>query len=432
MKLLSALASLALALPFAACAGPDYGRALPKGAPALIQLKASEKRPDFSEGFQHRDALIAPLDRSIAWFDKPSTQELFPMEGITHARARASLVRFKELLLQCETAGEFTRRVDTEFTVYKSAGWNGKGGGLLYTAYCTPIFEGSRTKTEKYRYPLYALPPDVVKAKGGEMVMQTVYDYEHSESGEPVEELLPAKPGAILGRRTASGGIEPYPTRREIEASSLLEGKGLELVYLANPLDVFIAQVNGSTVIETSSGEQLKFGYSGKNGRPYSSLGKELIRAKELKAKDMSLSKIREWGRANPEKLREYMARNDSYVFFQPLDGNPSGSLGFEVEAERTLATDKALFPRGGVVFVDAPPSVKKWRWPWESKPKANPPYHLFMFDQDTGGAIRTAGRADIYLGIGPDAEERAGRTMAEGQLYYLFLNDSEDARALP
>ncbi|HTF87412.1 MAG TPA: MltA domain-containing protein [Planctomycetota bacterium] len=405
MKLLSCLASLALFLPFAACKGPDYGRPLPEGAPALLKLSAKEPRPDFSEGFEHRDQLLIPLERSIEWFGKPSSQTFFPMEGVSFERARDSVVRFKELLLQSKSAEEFTHRLDLEFTIYKSAGWNAKGGGLLYTAYCTPIFEGSRTKDATYQYPLYAMPPDLVKGEKG----------------------------AILGRRTASGSVEPYPARREIEASALLEGKNLELVYLMDPLDVFIAQVNGSAVIETSSGEQLKFGYSAKNGREYSSLGKELIRAKELKAKDMSLSKIREWGRANPEKLRGYMARNDSYVFFTEIDGNPCGSLGFQVEGDRSLATDKTLFPRGGVVFVDTPKQAKSWYWPWEAKPIVrSPPYRRFMLDQDTGGAIRTAGRADLYFGIGPEAEQRAGNTMAEGQLYYFFLNESEEPRAIP
>ena len=405
MKLLSALVSLALLLPFAACAAPDYGRPLPPGAPALIKVSMNDPHPDFSEGFTHRDAILPALERSIAWTKKPSSKQFFPMEGISFERACDSLVRFKQLLTECRNADEFSRRLALEFSLYKSAGWNAKGGGVLFTAYCTPIFEGSRTKSETYKYPLYALPPDLVKAKDG----------------------------SILGRRTASGSLEPYPARREIEASMLLAGKHLELVYLKDPLDVFIAQVNGSACIETATGEKLKFGYSGKNGREYSSLGKELIRAKEIAAKEMSLTKIRAWGVAHPEKLREYMSHNESYVFFQEIDGNPSGSLGFAVEGERSLATDKLLFPRGGIVFVDTPKAPTSWHWPWESSdPPRPPPCRRFMLDQDTGGAIRTAGRADMYLGIGPEAEQRAGQTMAEGQLYYFFVNESEVVRASP
>lgn len=395
MKTSFATVSTALLLLLVACAAPDYGRPLPPGAPALIKLSPSEPHPDFSEGFIHRDELMPALDRSIEWSKKESSKAFFPMEGISYERARDSLLRFKELLTQSRSAEEFTRRLALEFTLYKSAGWNAKGGGVLYTAYCTPIFEGSRKKDATYKYPLYALPPDLVKAKDG----------------------------SILGRRTATGAVEPYPTRREIEASMVLEGKKLELAYLKDPLDVFIAHVNGSACIETPTGEKLKFGYAGKNGREYTSLGKELIRANELKAKDMSLSTIRAWGAKHPEKLREFMNHDESYVFFQEIAGNPRGSLNVEVEGDRTLATDKKLFPRGGVVFVET--KLKNYS-------TTDQLFQRFMLDQDTGGAIRTAGRADIYLGIGPDAEQRAGKTMAEGQLYYFFLNESEAARASP
>ena len=395
MKLLSAVLALVLLFPQAACTTPDYGRPLPLGAPALIKLKPNEARPDFSEGYANRDEILPALERSIEWTKKESSKQFFPMEGISFERARDSMLRFRELLLESKSSEEFTRRLALDFTVYKSAGWNAKGGGVLFTAYCTPILDGQRTPDATYRYPLYALPPDLVKGKDG----------------------------AILGRRTASGGLEPYPDRRAIEASSLLAGKGLELVYLKDPFDAFIAHVNGSAFIETPSGESLKFGYSGKNGQPYSSLGKELIRTKELKAQDMSLQKIREWGQKNPDRLAEYMARNESYVFFVEIDGNPRGSLNVEVEANRTLATDKALFPRGGVVFV----STKL-----KNHSNSDQYFNQFMLDQDTGGAIRTAGRGDMYLGVGPEAEIRSGRTMAEGQLYYLFLNEGESLRASP
>ncbi len=411
MKLLAATLAFVFAAVMGSCVTPDYGRPLPPGAPALLKLKPGEKPPDFAEGFHNRAEILPALDRSIEWFKRPSSAQFFPQEGITFERARDTLLRFRELLVESRSAEEFKRGLAFDFDVYKSAGWNAKGGGLLYTAYCTPILEGSRKKDDTYRYPLYALPPDLVKAKRGDLI---------TLDGAQVT----ANGGEVLGRRTASGGVETYPSRREIEASAMFEGKGLELVYLRDPLDAFIAHVNGSAFIETPTGESLKFGYSGKNGREYSSLGKALIAGKELKSKDMSLQKIRDWGRNNPSKLADYMARNESYVFFVELDGNPRGSLNVEVEGGRTLATDKVLFPRGGVVFVDT--KLKNFSSPdlW---------FRRFMLDQDTGGAIRTAGRADIYLGIGPEAEQRAGRVMNEGQLYYIFLKEGEGAlRAAP
>ena len=153
-----------------------------------------------------------------------------------------------------------------------------------------------------------------------------------------------------------------------------------------------------------------KLGYSGKNGQPYTSLRKELVRDGKID-EDGKLASIREWAAAHPDELPEYMDRNASYVFFTPIEGTPRGSLNVEVTGNRTLATDKTLFPRGAVCFVDTQVGTGR-------------EFRQFMFDQDTGGAIRTAGRADIYLGSGATAERLAGTTEQEGQLYYLFLKD--------
>ena len=183
--------------------------------------------------------------------------------------------------------------------------------------------------------------------------------------------------------------------------------------------DATTTEIDTTITLELENGELVRFGYSGKNGRPYSSLGAELIRDGELPQGGVSLDAIRRWAADNPALLEEYLHRNESYVFFTGIDGTPRGSLNVPVEPGRTLATDKSLFPRGALVFVDtrlpAPTGRDKL-------------YERFMLDQDTGGAIRTAGRADIYLGIGPEAGKLAGRTKAEGQLYYLFLADSGPA----
>jgi membrane-bound lytic murein transglycosylase A len=374
----------ALALLVGACTvTPDYGRPLPEGAPALLPLRAADRRPDFSFEWYRRQEIVPAVDLSIEWMQKPSSRQFFPIEGISHGHALASLQRFREILLSSSGPEDFDATIEREFQIYKSAGWDGRGGGVLFTAYCTPILQGSTKPGYGFDYPLYALPPDLVKGEHGE----------------------------ILGRRTTSGALEPYPTRRAIEAGGLLHGQDLELVWLTDPLDGFIAHVNGSAFVETPDGELLRFGYSGKNGREYTSLGKELVKAGELTAEELSLQRIRQWGERNPERLQEFLNRNDSFVFFAPIEGNPHGSLNVPVTTERSLATDKSLFPRGALVFVD-------------TELGAEGDFERFMLDQDTGGAIRTAGRADIYLGIGPEAEFRAGQTRNPGQLYYLFLKD--------
>jgi membrane-bound lytic murein transglycosylase A len=382
-------ASILTLTALAACqTRPEYGRPLPEGWPALIKLAPGEARPDFAPQWNERDAILPALERSIAWTRKKHAEQFFPIEGISHAHALASLEGFRDALVESSGPADFGARLERDFDVYKSAGWNGLGGGVLFTGYCTPILKGSLAAAPGFDWPLYGLPEDLAKGPQGE----------------------------ILGRTLADGSLEPYPTRRAIESSHMLAGQGLELVWLSDPLDAFLAHVNGSAFVELPDGSMVKLGYSGKNGRAYTSLGGELVKDKQLKADQVSLSTIRAWAARHPELVLEYLHRNESYVFFTEISGTPRGSLNVDVEPGRTLATDKRLFPRGAVVFVDTEllDDAGKQR-----------PFERFLLDQDTGGAIRTAGRADIYLGIGPEAEDLAGRTRAEGQLYYLFLGDA-------
>ena len=360
---------------------PDYTTALPSGAPALLPLGAHEPLPDFSHQWERRDDILPALERSIRWTRRDHARNFFPQAGIDHARALASLERFEELLRTSLGPDEFQQRVATEFTVYKSAGWNGRGGGVLFTAYCTPILQGSLEPDATYRHPLYALPPDLVKATDG----------------------------SVLGWDTALGRLPDYPSRAAIEAGNLLAG--LELVWLKDRIDAFLAHVNGSAFIQLADGSMYPLGYAGKNGRPYKSLGRELEADGKLAKGTASLKAIRRWAaKASEEEVSDYLYRNQAFVFFTPIDGNPHGSLDVEVTAGRSVATDKTLFPRGAIVYVEGPPA-----------PGVT---NRFYLDQDTGGAIRTAGRADLYLGIGPEAEELAGRTKVEGQMYYLFLKE--------
>ena len=230
--------------------------------------------------------------------------------------------------------------------------------------------------------------------------------------------------GVILGWETAIGRLPQYPSRGAIEAGSLLADRGLELAWLKDPIDSYLAHVNGSAFIRLPDASLFRLGYAGKNGRTYRSLGKALEAEGKIPEGQASLRAIREWAREAPaEEIDEFLHLNESFVFFTPIEGNPHGSLDVEVTAARSLATDKTLFPRGALVYVAAPPLTA-----------GGAPVNRFFFDQDTGGAIRTAGRADIYLGIGDEAEELAGTIKTEGQLYYLFLKPGtyESAPAAP
>ncbi|MHC4943815.1 MAG: murein transglycosylase A [Planctomycetota bacterium] len=388
-----------LLLFFAACvspepppeppAKPDYSRPLEPGELALLKVARADY-PDFSVGFRNREQLLKAVGESIDYMNKPSSRMYYPMEGITHTRVQRSLERFKEIVRNATSSSDFSRKINQEFDLYMSTGCDRKGT-VLYTGYCEPIVTASLERTARFKVPLYRLPDDLVK------------DAE----------------GVTLGRRTSTGTLVSYYTRQEIDESRALAGQGLELAWVADPLDAFIIHVQGSATLKLVNGTIMKIGYAGKNGRPYRSLGKALVRDKKLTADEVSLDSIRRHFRHNPSELLPYLYQNESYIFFTEHDGGPYGSIGAEVTPYHSVATDKSVFPRASVTFLDTSLPVRD-----RSGRVVFKPYHGFALDQDTGGAIRSAGRVDVFMGTGKEAEFLAGRVKHEGKLYYLFLRD--------
>ena len=377
--------------------GKDYARALPDGAPALVRVTDPAEFPDMKAAWDDRDATLAALDESLAYFAKPSSQLWFPYKTadreIAHAEQVQTLEALRAILVASEGAGDFQAWCSLAFDYYRSAGWDG-GGEVLFTAYCEPIFEGRLEPDATFRYPLYKLPPDLVK----------------DEHGKP------------LGRRTESGEVVPYHARGELEQQGLLDG--LELVYLKDPFEVYIAHVQGSARIDLPNGTQMCVGYAGKTDRPYVSIGRRLVAEGHIKSENLSLVRLRRYFREQPSELTRVLPVNESYVFFLERGPGPFGSLGCRVTPYHTVATDKAVFPRGGPVVVVS-------RLPVEAPlgnagpGKAGVRYAnrtCLAFDQDTGGGIRSAGRADLFIGTGPEAERLAGYTQEEGRLFYFFI----------
>ncbi|MEM6750832.1 MAG: MltA domain-containing protein, partial [Planctomycetota bacterium] len=285
-----------------------------------------------------------------------------------------------EAVEQPWTDAELAQHLAQTFGAYESVGWDGRGT-VLYTGYFSPEFQASRTRGGPYQYPIYSRPSDLVSD---------------------------AVTGQVFGQRLSDGSTRPYPTRAELMSSGALEG--LELAYLDDPLDAYTVEVNGSAALRMTDGATLYVGHAGTNGRDYTSIGQELIQDGELDANRLSLPALRDYFQRRPGELSRYTARNDRFVFFTEYDAGewPAGSMGFRVEPWRTLATDKSIFPRGAAVVVEA------------QQPGFAP---RLMVDQDTGGAIRAPGRADVYFGVGTPAEGRAGNFIVEGRMIYLLLD---------
>lgn len=364
---------------------PNYTRPIPHGMPSM-RIVNQQNWPDFGVAWQSRDLFLQDsIDNSISWFDAPSSKQWFPIEGVTHELAKNSVIALRELIEESNSKEEFIEAVQERFNVYKSVGYDGEGT-VLFTGYYSPDFKASRTRTGTFVAPLFERPSDLVSDPA---------------SGEP------------LGRKTSSGTIEPWPARRELVASGELDGT--ELVWIRDDLDAYTIHVNGSARLRLENGELMYIGYAGKTDRSYTGLGHSVLEAGLLPPEKLSLRAIRRLYDNDPETIFDLINNNESFVFFREYDGEhwPSGSLGVPVTAQRTIATDKKIFPRGGVVLVDT--TIRSLTGQKSS-------FIQFMVDQDTGGAIRAPGRADLFMGVGPTAGIKAGGQYAEGTLYYLFL----------
>lgn len=364
----------------------DYWRELPPGAHALRKITDPGQIPDFTKALSDPTRLDEACANSLNYLGKPSARQFFPVSGISHEQATASLNEFRALLQSGKSPEEMNAELRRRFDVYTTVGFDDQGT-VLFTGYYTPIFQASLTRTDRFKHPLYKLPPNHVK--------------------DPVT-------GETKGLARADGSIDPkYPSRSELLYSGMLEG--LELVWLADPVEAYVVQVQGSAVLELTDGSRMEVGYAGTNGAEYKSLALEMVKRGMLKREELNLKNIMRYFRAHPDKFREIESANPRFIFFQQSKGGPFGSLNEQVIPMRSLATDKSIFPRGALVFVDVKLTAR-------GQPER---IERFICDQDTGGGIRAPGRCDLYWGIGPKAESHAGRTFNEGRMYWLILKDA-------
>jgi membrane-bound lytic murein transglycosylase A len=366
---------------------PSYDRPLPPGQDALRKITNPYEIPDFTLACIDTRGLRESIENSLNYMTKPSSKQFYPVCDITHTRAVESLEAFAELLDSGLTGPQLSQAIRDRFDVYISVGCDDHGT-VLFTGYYTPIFDGSKASDQQYRYPLYNLPPDLVKGPNGE----------------------------ILGRRTADGAVIPYPPRVVIERSQMLRGK--ELIWLTDPFEVYIAHVQGSAKIRLPDGTLQTVGYAGNNGYEYKSISQQMVSDGVISKNQLSLAAMIDYFKKHTDQVTRYTGLNPRFVFFRYEQGSPRGSLNEPVTAYRTVATDKSIFPRAAVTYITT--TLPKL----QAGQVVNELYSGFALDQDTGGAIRAPGRCDVYMGVGDDAGRLAGQTYQEGKLYYLFLKD--------
>jgi membrane-bound lytic murein transglycosylase A len=365
----------------------SYDRPLPPGQHALRKITNPNKIPDFTLGCLNLTNLRQAIDNSRSYLNKPSSQQFFPVSGITHSRALESLDAFTEMLDSGLRGPQLNQAIREKFDVYISIGCDDQGT-VLFTGYYTPIFNGSLTRTNRFVYPLYKQPDDLVKGPTGE----------------------------ILGRRRSDGTITSYPPRSVIEDSEMLRGK--EIAWLGDPFEAYIAHVQGSAKLQLPDGKLTTIGYAANNGYEYESVAQALVKDGRISGDKISLSAMIDYFKRYKDQVDMYVRRNPRFVFFRKEGGPPLGCLNEPVTTLRSIATDKSIFPRASLTFITT------------TLPQAmgasvvNRLYSGFALDQDAGGAIRAPGRCDVYMGVGDMAGKLAGQTYQEGKLYYLFLKE--------
>jgi len=270
------------------------------------------------------------------------------------------------------------------------------GSEGLFTGYFAPIYDGSLEQNDEYAIPLYRRPDHLIRLDLGQF-----------------DENLKNK--SILGQVKGDQFI-PFDDRDTIEQGSL-EDKGLEFIWLKNMADAFFLHIQGSGMVRLPDGEQVLVGFAAKNGRPYKSVGRVLLDEGHMLPGEMSMQGIRKWMGENPEKAREIIWHNPSFIFFRRLDGldGPVGSQGVVLTPERSMAVDPQYVPMGMPLWLDIDPILPDQKL-----------IQRLVIAQDTGSAIKGTIRGDFYWGIGDQAGANAGRMKNPGT-YYLLIPKKAD-----
>ncbi|MFQ6021452.1 MAG: murein transglycosylase A [Acidiferrobacterales bacterium] len=279
---------------------------------------------------------------------------------------------------------------ETRFVPHKVVAKRRKKVGLI-TGYYEPLLEGSLVKTDRFRYPLYQRPPNLLTIELGKVYPEL--------RGRPVR-------GRLEGTR-----VVPYFSRNEInDGESPLTGH--ELAWVDDPVGLFFLHIQGSGRIRLPDGKTLAVGYADQNGHPYVSIGRSLVQMEAMKPEEVTLERIRDWLAAHPDEAEELLNSNPSYIFFTLRDAElpgPLGSFNVPLTAERSVAVDPTYIALGLPVWLDT------------TLPNTEQPYRRLVFAQDTGGAIKGAVRADVFFGQGQEAESLAGTMKQEGRLFVLL-----------
>ena len=353
------------------------------------------------------ESLHMALRRSVSYLEKLPPDRIVGEQPrlFTAGEVLDSLLAFEKSLDNWDCRECWMRDFSTRFDLIPSSS-DVELEPVLFTGYYQPVIEGSLAPTPEYAYPIYGMPADLIV----------------TERATPLPSLAPEK---VTGRLEGDN-LVPYYSRREIDELGSLRGRGYEIAWVKNPIDLFFLHIQGSGILQLADGQRLLVGYAGANGRPYRSIGRLLIDRGKIPQEEMSMQRLRRYLLDYPEEQNEIFSYNESYVFFRFSQEGPLGNIEVPLTPGRSVATDARLFPKGALAFIvtekpmlDATGQLVGWQ-----------PFSRFVLNQDTGSAIRGPQRADLYFGTGLEAEAGAGYMNRRGKLFFLSLKNTSTASA--
>ena len=387
------LAFFALILSLIALIGCSRGvlRVAPPAGSALSLINPSEI--EFVDDLD-LDSLNLAIERSLNYYDGPGRNNVYRLADrlIGTRQMKESLLDFRQMIKDSNGLADITRQLSNKFDIYRAAGQDGSGM-VLFTGYYEPMLEGSLTPSEKYRYPLYRPPPDLVAGKT-------------SKNETKIENF---KGSEFAG----------YHSRKEIDVDKILQGNGWELIWVSDPVDLFFLHVQGSGKIRLEDGRMVTVSATKSNGRAFRSITRYMLDKGMISARDASYYNVKRILKSkNEQELNAILSHNERYIFFRFGDKEPIGSLGEPVTSGRSIATDPDVFPAGALAFI----RLRKPILDQEGNLTAQRvSFSRFVLNQDRGAAIKGPGRVDLFCGFGAAAESIAGSLKEKGELYFLI-----------
>ena len=357
--------------------------------------------PDFLDDMTY-NGLEDSILQSLSYLNKipADRQFIFGEDQYNTEHMIKSLQHFLDYIQTRPPRQDLKGFIQSDYHIYRSVGRDSKGE-VLYTGYYEPLLNGSLVRSEQYRFPIYTRPRDLITID--------LSLFHKKFKGEK-----------IIGRYTDQS-VVPYYDRSEIETDGVLEDKAGVLAWAEDPVDVFFLQIQGSGKVQLDNGDVFNVHYQTTNGRPYRSIGKLLIDEEKISVTDMSMQKIREYLHNHPNEIDAVLNYNPSYVFFKIEPNGPLGNINVKLTPGRSIALDRRIFPPAALAFIetekpliDDAGQIQSWQH-----------FSRFALNQDTGGAIRGPGRADLFWGNGPYAEIAAGHLKHTGKLYFLVLKST-------